>query len=63
MDGYFRSPTFTALVADGRIGAVVPRFQVIYSVSSQRKTLTVDAPEIVKQMREDRVNVAVLTAV
>jgi len=50
-------------VAEQRIGSVAPRFQVIYSEYSQRKTLTVDAPEILKQMREDRVDVAVLTAV
>jgi hypothetical protein len=36
---------------------------MIQSEYSQRKTLTVDAPEILKQMREDRVDVAVLTAV
>ncbi len=50
-------------VAAGRIGSVAPRFQVIYSQYSQRKTTTVDAPEILRQMREDRVDVAVLTAV
>jgi len=38
--------------AEGRIGAVAPRFQVIHSEYSQRKTLTVDAPEILKRMRE-----------
>ena len=42
---------------------MAPRFQMIQSEYSQRKTLTVDAPEILKQMREDRVDVAVLTAV
>jgi hypothetical protein len=50
-------------VAAGRVGALAPRFQVLYSQYSQRKTSTVDAPEIVRQMREDRVDVAVLTAV
>ena len=49
--------------AEGRIGAVAPRFQMIYSEYSHRKTLTIDAPEILKQMREDRVDVAALTAV
>jgi len=57
------APDLHRFVAEGRIGAVAPRFQVIYSEYSQRKTLTVDAPEILKQMREDRVDVAVLTAV
>jgi hypothetical protein len=47
----------------GRIHALAPRFQVIYSQYSQRKTMEVDAPEILRQMREDGVDVAVLTAV
>jgi len=47
----------------GRIRDLAPRFQVIYSQYSQRKTMTVDAPEILRQMREDGVDVAVLTAV
>ena len=50
-------------VAEGRIGGVAPRFQTIHFEYSQRKTLAVDAPEILKQMREDRVDVAVLTAI
>ena len=47
----------------GRVRDLAPRFQVVYSQYSQRKTLTVDGPEILRQMREDRVDVAVLTAV
>ena len=39
------------------------RFQVVHSQYSQRRTLTVDAPLILAQLREDRVDVAVLTAV
>jgi D-proline reductase (dithiol) PrdB len=50
-------------VAAGRIGSLAPRFQVIYSQYSQRKTMTVDAPEVLRQMREDEVDVAVVTAV
>jgi D-proline reductase (dithiol) PrdB len=47
----------------GRIRDLAPRFQVIYSQYSQHKTMTVDAPEMLRQMREDGVDVAVLTAV
>jgi hypothetical protein len=47
----------------GRIRGLAPRFQVLYSQYSQRKTMEVDAPEILRQMREDGVDVAVLTAV
>jgi len=63
VDSYLPLTHLHGGVAAGRIGAVAPRFQVIYSEYSQRKTLTVDAPEILTQMREDRVDVAVLTAV
>jgi D-proline reductase (dithiol) PrdB len=47
----------------GKIRGLAPRFQVIYSQYSQRKTMTVDAPAIVEQMREDGVDVALLTAI
>jgi hypothetical protein len=47
----------------GRIRDLAPRFQVIYSQYSQRKTMAVDAPEVLRQMREDGVDVAVLAAV
>jgi hypothetical protein len=63
VDSYLPLTHLHHFAAEGRIGAVAPRFQMIYSEYSQRKTLKVDAPEILKQMREDRVDVAVLTAV
>ena len=63
VDSYLPLTRLAEFTAEGRIKDVAPRFQVIYSQYSQRKTLTVDAPEILRQMREDRVDVAVLTAV
>ncbi len=63
VDSYLPLTHLHRFVAEGMIGAVAPRFQMIYSEYSHRKTLTIDAPEILKQMREDRVDVAVLTAV
>lgn len=63
VDSYLPLTHLHRFAAEGRIGSVAPRFQVIYSEYSQRKTLAIDAPEILKQMREDRVDVAVLTAV
>jgi D-proline reductase (dithiol) PrdB len=63
VDSYLPLTHLRRFVAEGRIGAVAPRFQTIYNEYSQRKTLTIDAPEILKQMREDRVDVAVLTAI
>ncbi len=63
VDSYLPLTHLRALVAQGRLGGLAPRFQVIYSQYSQRKTMTVDAPEILRQMQADRVDVAVLTAV
>ena len=63
VDSYLPLTRLAECAAAGRIKDVAPRFQVIYSQYSQRKTLTVDAPEILRQMREDRVDVAALTAV
>jgi D-proline reductase (dithiol) PrdB len=62
VNAYLPLAPLAALAGAGRIGGLAPRFQVIYSQYSQRKTMTVDAPEILRQMREDRVDVAVLTA-
>jgi hypothetical protein len=63
VDSYLPLTHLHRFVAERTIGAVAPRFQMIQFEYSQRKTLTVDAPEILKQMREDRVDVAVLTAI
>jgi glycine/sarcosine/betaine reductase selenoprotein B len=63
VNAYLPLTPLAALAAEGRIAGLAPRLQVVYSQYSQRKTTTVDAPEILRQMREDRVDVAVLTAV
>ena len=63
VDSFLPLTHLRRFAAERRIGAVAPRFQMIFSEYSQRKTMTVDAPEILRQMREDRVDVAVLTAV
>ncbi len=63
VDSYLPLTHLHRFVSEGKIGAVAPRFQMIASEYSQRKTLKVDAPEILRQMHEDRVDVAVLTAV
>lgn len=49
--------------AAGRIGSLAPRFHVVYTEYSQRKTMDVDAPEILRRCLADGVEVAVLTAV
>ena len=63
VDSYLPLTHLHRFVAEGQIGSVAPRFQTIHFEYSQRKTLAVDAPEILKQMRGGRVDVAVLTAI
>jgi D-proline reductase (dithiol) PrdB len=63
VDSYLPLTRLRECVADGRIAGLAPRFQTAFSQYSQRKTLTVDAPMILEWLREDRVDVAVLTAV
>lgn len=63
VDAYLPLTHLHRLVEEGRIGGVAPRFQMVHSQYSQRRTLTVDAPRIFTELKEDRVDVAVLTAV
>ena len=50
------------LIADGTLGALGPRFHTAPTDYSQRKTTERDAPEILRRLREDEVDAAVLTA-
>jgi len=52
-----------ALVAEGRLAELAPRFQVIYSNYSQRRSMEIDAPEVLHQCREDGVDAVLLAAV
>jgi hypothetical protein len=63
VDAYLPLTHLHRLVEDRRIGALAPRFQVVHSQYSQRRTLTVDGPRILAELKTDRVDVAVLTAV
>jgi D-proline reductase (dithiol) PrdB len=63
VDAYLPLTHLGAFVAEGRLGSLAPRFHVVFSEYSQRKTMTVDAEQIAARCREDRVDVAVLTAV
>lgn len=63
VDSYLPLTRLRELAGSGRIGGLAPRFQTVFSQYSQRKTLGVDAPRILDWLREDRVDVAVLTAV
>jgi D-proline reductase (dithiol) PrdB len=63
VEAYLPLTRLRELAAEGRIAGLTPRFHVVFSQYSQRKTLKVDAPRIEGWLREDRVDVAVLTAV
>lgn len=52
----------TRLVAEGTIGALSPRFHGAPTDYSHRKTNEEDAPEILRRLREDKVDAALLTA-
>lgn len=51
------------LAADGRIGSLAPRFHGAYTSYSKRVTMERDAPETLRRLREDGVDVALLTPV
>ena len=63
VDAYLPLTHLRRLIEERRIAGLAPRFQVVHSQYSQRRTLTVDAPRILAELHEDRVDVAVLTAV
>lgn len=50
------------LVADGMLSALAPRFHAAPTDYSQQKTIEQDAPEILRRLREDQVDAAILTA-
>lgn len=50
------------LVGDGTLGAIAPRFHTAPTDYSQQKTTERDAPEILRRLREDNVDAAILTA-
>ena len=51
-----------AAVAEGVIGRLAPRFHGAPTDYSHRKTNEHDAPEMLRRLREDKADVAVLTA-
>ncbi len=49
-----------ALVEAGRLGALAPRFHCVPTEYSQRATIDHDAPEILRRLREDGADIALL---
>ena len=50
------------LIADGALGGLAPHFHAAPTDYSQRKTTEQDAPEILRRLRADAVDAAILTA-
>lgn len=60
--GWFPLPLFRTFAEQGIIGELAPRFHGAPTNRSQRHTLAVDCPEILKRCREDGVDAMVLVA-
>ncbi len=54
--------TLYRLAKDGVFGSLAPRFHGAPTGYSQKKTNETDAPELLKRLREDRVDAVLLTA-
>jgi hypothetical protein len=57
---YFPLTELCRQAADGRIGAVAPRFHGLPTNRSHRVTLEVDCPEVVRRCKDDGVDAAIL---
>ncbi len=63
IDGFFPVTRLRELRDGGRIGSLAENFLRIRPCYSQRKTLELDAPEVLRQCREQQVDVALLVPV
>lgn len=52
--------TLRAFVRDGTLGALAPRFHCAPTEYSQRATIDHDAPELLRRLREDGADIALL---
>ena len=60
LNAFFPLRRIEALAEAGRIGGIAARFHCAPTEYSQRRTRTVDAPEILRRCREDGADAAVL---
>jgi len=63
VDSYFPITRLHEAAADGRIDSVANRVHGVFTAYSQRRTLTVDGPEVLDRCRADGVDAVVLTPV
>jgi len=60
VDSFLPLAALRAFAAQGRIGSLAPRFHGVPTDYSQRRNVEVDAPELLRRLREDAVDVALL---
>ena len=60
VDSFLPLTILRELEASGTIGSLAPRFHCVPTEYSQRRTREVDAPEVLKQCREDQADIALL---
>jgi hypothetical protein len=63
VNSYFPVTRLQELQAAGRIGELAPTAYGVYNAYSQGKTMGTDAPEVLRQCREEGVDVAILVPV
>ena len=60
LDSFFPIHHLQDAVAEGRLGAVAPRYHCVPTEYSQRRTIEQDAPTILARCLEDEVDIALL---
>ncbi|MFT4714545.1 MAG: hypothetical protein ACJAVI_001042 [Candidatus Azotimanducaceae bacterium] len=63
VNSYFPITRLQEKVGQGRLKSLAPRCHGVYTAYSKKRTLEVDAPEVLQRCREDEVDIAVLTPV
>ncbi len=63
VNAFFPVTRLQELQAEGRFASLAPSLHGVYNAYSQRKTREADAPEVLRRLRDEDVDVAVLTPV
>ena len=59
-ESYLPIETVSALVSEGRVGSLAAHFHGVPTEYSQRKTLEDDAPQVLRRLRDDGADAAIL---
>lgn len=63
VDTYFPITRLHEAAADGRVKSIAPRLHGVCTAYSHRRTLEIDAPEVLQRCKEDQVDACILTPV